>query len=238
MHLRSRGRKRRQPERKGKGAVGQVDECAFAAGLEKAVWRGRGQALVTLTSLPCPSSTSSSPPGLSLPNSSVIITLLSRASCWPGPLTCPEPKPSSLPSMPDQSLLFTWSSQTCHWPYPTHHPHSWPMTFPHVAEPGRFSLSPWMHRACLISVPGFVLGPCLDCTSSFPLSIHPWRLLEDSVPIWPLPRWLPLISSSIFASLLLYHPLRNITQHWRIFKWCMFIPSTRFIHSFILFTYF
>lgn len=37
MHLRSRGRKRRQPERKGKGAVGQVDECAFAAGLEKAV---------------------------------------------------------------------------------------------------------------------------------------------------------------------------------------------------------
>ena len=60
-------------------------------------------------------------------------------------------------------------------------------------------------------------------------SLH-LSILQDPVQILPL----PLISSFISASLLLYHPFRNITKYCRLFKWFMFILSSRFIHLFIL----
>lgn len=215
MHLRSRGRKRRQPERKGKGAVGQVDECAFVAGLEKAVWRGRGQTLVTLTSLPLPSpwpsSTSTSPPGLSLPNSSVIITLLSRASCWPGPLICPEPKPLLSPfnaksesslhvAIPDLPLALPYppSPLLAH-DFPTCGA-AWQVFSQSLDAQGLSDLSAW---GCVGSLPGLLL---------FLPSLYLF-ILEDSLKTPFRSGLCPMASSDLFFYLCLFAFVSSIEEY-------------------------
>lgn len=98
-------------------------------------------------------------------------------------------------------------------------PHAFPH-FPHMEPQWQlFSLS-------LVSVPVPRLCLCLQGTPSSPSLCLP--TFQEPVQLSLLFLWLPLISV-IFASLLLYHALRNITQYCRISKWFMLLPLTRFI---------
>lgn len=148
--------------------------------LSRQGWKGRHlDLLASVFALRAPPP---SPAGSPPPNSSVILTLV--LSCGHGPLSLSQAEalPLSLQCQFRVSPSHGHSS-------PTYRPHSWPMTpswgsawelFSRALDArGLSDLSTWGH---LGSRPGMhLLLPPLDLPR-----------LEDSVPTWLLPRWLPL----------------------------------------------
>ena len=182
------------------------------------------------------SSTPPSPQGLSFRSSTIILChasgwhcqlILSQTECFLPPFS------ANLPFSAHLMFLFRWPFQTCNWPHPiflTPHP-LFPLRKPSLASclpvPGCVWLV-WSQWLCPCCVPvGTHLHP-----PPLPLAVH----IHPAGPSSDFASAL-MVSPDLFFYLCIfafYHPFRNITKYCRLFKWFMFIRSSRLIRLLIL----